>query len=843
MPRTRRWSQVAHGFSAGILSPAAQDQVDSQAWLAGAARLDNFSVERDGGISGRPAFARSTITIPKPRYGLLANAAFGVNPGANANGARASSNHSVPTNRLPADLYNTPGGIADVDLTTTSVAADLATDLMVVRPNGGAARAITFHGMRITQGEWSGVDAGQIRPNLRVVGRIRGGAEMEIQPTFAPDEDADPFDNGVLAPGSVKRDVVVRLDVRQETTEVDWESIAIRFARTGAASPSTPFQMRIDGLSMFSEAPAPAGAPASTALPDDVFDAPYRIIPWIIRDVPMALVLGMNWVSLVQVGEDTVERRQGDDETTRYVWHFTERQLREMTSAVYGGNLLLCHQDFPHPLEVRLPQAGEGQSPVLNVRPLRITNMPQLSAEGIARIAPSIERDTGAISFIAPGETRIPQRPEAPALASVASQTLRVSWLSTGADVYRIYYDLRAVYDATVTGGVAWIPGNQVDVPEVPGRGVYQHNLTGLVNGTEYVVAIASRVGTSESARGPVAFAIPFIPLTVPGSFAAVAATTGTTDGAIDLSWSASSGATNYLIQWYQDSPGSAQTSFSASQQITAAATATSHRFLGSAGSSYRFRIRAVSSGPPARESAWTAEVRAAAVNRTPAVPRSLTGFPPDSIQGGWGFRWFQDNPPADSMQIQYQPTSASPKWDPGTTVNSAVVMYNTLSQEDDGRFVLVDVGLSVTQAGVEQRSRIKAIRANAADSGWSNEIEYTPLRNLSGTLRLLAPTFPSVTLSTVNVRFSFPVWAEAGARMFIWARQSNLLDRAFPGGTPNYRIALSTTGDTIWNTSFRYDNTNLRYQHYWFQVVLPQLSGQSAARRSNVWPSPITIP
>ena len=55
---TRRWTQIVHNFSAGVLSPAAQDQIDSEAWLQGAARLENLDVERDGGVAGRPALSQ-----------------------------------------------------------------------------------------------------------------------------------------------------------------------------------------------------------------------------------------------------------------------------------------------------------------------------------------------------------------------------------------------------------------------------------------------------------------------------------------------------------------------------------------------------------------------------------------------------------------------------------------------------------------------------------------------------------------------------------------------------------------------------------------------------------------
>ena len=645
MPRTRRWEQIVHGFSAGILSPAAQDQIDSQAWLAGAAKLENFSVERDGGISGRPAFVRSGVVLPKPVYGLLAGQAWDVDLGGSPN----ENTTTTSVSSFPADLYDRPGGIGS----TTRVQSDGMLDplrIVVTNPDTarnmfrvhlapGRTRSITFHGILLAQGSWSGMDAGDVRANLRVVGHRRGDPPATIityAPTMAAGTNEDPLANGVLAPGSIARDIVFRLDAVADAVEQDLDWVAIRIARSGAATSGAPLELRLSGVSCFSDLPAD-GSPEP--LGEHVFDAPWRVLPWVIRDVPYVLALGMDWVSMYEVTQDRgLVRRQGDLPDTRAVWHFTERQLRELTWAIYGGNLLLCHHDFPHPLEVRLPR----RNVPFSLRPLALVNLAELSSDELGRIAPSIEDETGAITFVAPGETRQAQRPSDVRITTTATGP-RVTWPSTNADSYRVYWDTKAVYDAAVMGGGTWTPGNQFDVP----GSTLEHILSVALDGTEYAAAVSSLVGGNESARSAVAFGrslfpTPAAPLTVTLSSSA------TVDALLMVAFAAIPDATSYELQFRgfdaEGNPGG----WSVSASLAAAADWTS---AVTSGEVYQVRVRTLrdnSIGP----SGWTESNRVTAANRRPG-PVVFTLAQHGSMAGQVDLQWSEASPPAQFYQLE----------------------------------------------------------------------------------------------------------------------------------------------------------------------------------------------
>ena len=433
MARNTRWTQIVHSFRAGILSPAAQDQIDGEAFLQGAARLDNLVVERDGGVAGRPAFVRSDVVVPKPRYGLLAGQSWSANSG--TGGSEDSSG------TFPANLYDTPGAIArfvaddGVRLRTRrTVAAQTDFDLLRIDLASGLPRSVTFHDVVLSGGSYQGTEGGQQRLNLRLVGHKRSETNPNTVVRFdadpAADEDESPVEFGKFAPGRVRRDIVVRLIPVGEPGPVDLDWIALRFTRTGAATSMRPFEISFGGVSVFADEEADADEEA-VELAADFFGAPYRILEWPIRNVPHVLVLGMDWVSMQRVEGSRLVRFQGDNANTRGVWHFTERQLRELTATRFGGNLLLFHTDFPWPLEVRLTNP-------LEVRHLSITNLPVLTTDQQGRIAPQIS-DAGAIQRIA--GSRFAE------IVAYAAQAfpgrLRVTWESTGADEYKIYWTTR----------------------------------------------------------------------------------------------------------------------------------------------------------------------------------------------------------------------------------------------------------------------------------------------------------------------------------------------------------------------------------------------------------------
>ena len=607
MARRTRWSNVVHSFRAGILSPSAQDQIDSDAFLQGAARLDNLNVERDGGVTGRPAFVRSGIEPPQPRYDLLTGQTFVVDPGTGRSSA------GIPSSPILRDQDYLAGenGIHRIDpeVRWLSYAARTTAHLLSVPLiAGGAPRAITFHDIVIRQGSWRGQEGGFDRLNLRVRGRRRSSSPSPREFYFDADPEAakneDPFLTSKLAPGLVVRDIVVRLipDGEQEPTDLEW--VAIRFARSGAASSSQPFEMSIGGVSCFSDT-----GPAEALMDPNVLDRPYRIIPWVIRNESFALVLGMDWVSMLHVGQDgTLTRREGDSPETRGVWHFTRRQLRELTWATYGGNLLLLHHDFPHPLEVHLPSGTR----LFGITPLDLKSVPQLSADAIGRIAPEISR-AGALIQVAPGLTRFPQ---------VTSYTLepfpsglRVRWTTTGADSYKLYWTTRASYDTETSGGIAWDAINSPTAQSVIVSGAAtQHDVTGLTSGTEYAVAVVSRIGTSESGVGFVQLGVAaYNQLGQPQ----VTASTGAVDASIALDWPDIPVADRYVVQWRSGS----QSYSNARQQVV---TTSAFNRIFTLGETFIFRVQAQVSAGTAQASPWSADVSRQSYRRDPGAPSGL---------------------------------------------------------------------------------------------------------------------------------------------------------------------------------------------------------------------------
>ena len=612
MPRTRRWNEVVHGFSAGILSPASQDTIDNENWLAGAARLDNFTVERDGGVSGRPAFGRGDVVLQKPRYGLLAYQADLQDPNVHEGwnwsvGPVRAWLMNVSGGRVPDDLYDSPGGIAPIGrfeddgrfhplkIQVTTV-INLLDNLFRIELSSGRPRAITFHGIYLTQGSWSGEDSDQVRANLKVVGHKRGDPArtvIEYQDTPASDEDQTPFDRGVLAVGKIPRDITIRLDLREETRGLDLDWIAIRFNRTGAASLTEPFELVLSGVSCFSVEP-PDTRPFPVELGEHVFDAPWRIIPWSIREESYVLVLGMTFATMYEVRPgQSPSRRQGDDPGLPrggVVWHFTERQLRELTWATYGGNLLLCHPDFIHPLEVQLPRGGMP----FRITPLALENMPVLGAATLARIAPRLADQPAILGNLLPGTTEL-QVPSGLTLVG-RQQAFTATWLTTGAPSYQLRYGLKSVYDAQVAANMPWTQGNIVDVVPVLDADIINGRVGPvsphpLVNGIEHAVAVRStsvdqQGNTIVSGWSEPAFVTPMALLAKP----VVTARAGSVAGVIELDWPDVPGAERYRRQFRV--PG-ARIWSSAGLLLGAGGVPSSWTFTGVSGTTYEFRVRA----------------------------------------------------------------------------------------------------------------------------------------------------------------------------------------------------------------------------------------------------------
>ena len=159
MPRAQRWNSVYSSFRAGQLSPAAQDDLSSDVWANGAARIENFRLERDGGLSPRPALRRSPeITLDVPTRGMLAGAQI-VKPGGGASVSPTLSELIVRSDFYSrADLLGAPygkdGGVFRIGRTFATNGAVAETPLVrIVFPRPVAPPAFTFHGVRLVEGD------------------------------------------------------------------------------------------------------------------------------------------------------------------------------------------------------------------------------------------------------------------------------------------------------------------------------------------------------------------------------------------------------------------------------------------------------------------------------------------------------------------------------------------------------------------------------------------------------------------------------------------------------------------------------------------------------------------
>ena len=461
MPRAQRWNQIYGTFRSGQLSPAAQDDVQSDVWQNAAAAITNFRIERDGGLSPRPALRRSDIKVLVPTHGLL------VKPKDNPNdedevqktariavpvgGVSATPNFTTPI-MAPPDLYTTPsqygppygsqGGVfwlGDEDNPRTfhtNGAPDGTPLLRIVFPEPVSPGAITFHGVRITSGDRTHISAGRRRLNLAVFlgtgsTNVIGGLDgrWASRDTAGPGNE-DELAPGAFSPGIVRRDLVIPCDGNLATDErPELTYIDIRCRRAGER-----VSVGIDGISCFDRK-------GGTLLPSGVHDRPFRILPWAIRSIPYVLTLGLDHMQWVQLNPDESKgpaRRVGGES----VWHFTARQLREMTWASYGGNLLLFHHDFPFPLEVRLPT---GRTPRLEVSPLRLNNVPFVTQEALGRVLPEISGVGGDVELAPVGvapDQRIPFAPSTFDEVSITPTAVRLSWQDTGADEYELDWEI-----------------------------------------------------------------------------------------------------------------------------------------------------------------------------------------------------------------------------------------------------------------------------------------------------------------------------------------------------------------------------------------------------------------
>ena len=189
-------------------------------------------------------------------------------------------------------------------------------------------QAITFHGVRLEAGDWQQDEGSFKRLTFEIGMQTNQG---EYRTTFAREtvltRDEDPFTVGAFVPGTLKRDIVVPLDANNLVpAPLSWVAIKLRNALTNA---NLPITLAIEGVSCFTSDISIGGRAIrlGTPLPPRFFKTPARIIPWQIRDEPFVICLAMDWCAWGQLGGREPRWRT----TSLSAWHFTEKQLKELT--------------------------------------------------------------------------------------------------------------------------------------------------------------------------------------------------------------------------------------------------------------------------------------------------------------------------------------------------------------------------------------------------------------------------------------------------------------------------------------------------------------------------------
>ena len=536
MARSRRWDRITGNFSAGVLSPAAQDDVGQEIWQQGAALIENFRIERDGGLTRRPAFQRHEhLNVLIPTHGVLAGKEWETD----YNSLSSAQTEPARSDRLDDLLYApVPGqgrktGIAEIFRVFNVEAIDTSLDVIRISLGGAIPRSFTFHGVRLEglPGLWSHTDSnGDFRLVFEVVVTTMEGDERRTSVPFGPGADELVFAPGKLAPGQIARDIVVPLDFGiLEQDLVPLRSIAIRIKEESADL--TPIRLAIEGLSCFSD--NDTGDVVDLREASFRFDTPVRVIPWQIRDIPFFIVFGLDWL-----GWGQLQRLDSWRLTSRNAWHFTERQLREMTWAWYGGNILLFHHDFPMPIQVRLPREQTGD---LFLEYLLIQNVPQLSDNDLERTLPDISLRGPQVED---AQVRTGGQAQPVTLADFevesGDQQIRLSWTPNGGEAYRVY--------RLPTSQV--MEGNSVQTGDSEETRTAEILISGLQNTVSYTFAIETRIGTTFSDLSVSKHAIPTARLTAPANVIITSPLDREVDGRFRIAWDAVANADRYQVQW-----------------------------------------------------------------------------------------------------------------------------------------------------------------------------------------------------------------------------------------------------------------------------------------------------
>ena len=654
MPRKQRRYAVDSAFSRGLVSEAAMGQLDQFGQQEGLAQARNVYTQRDGGVRTRSSLLRSSTTIPRPTHSAIrAKPPFGTVQDQAAftwrDGALA---WFVPEDNERIDKAGRHVFARNVTLVKASATEPL---FRITIQAGTRPRSVTIYDVRMLAGDWKtavprpGAAVGVTDDKLtyEVWAKTRPGTEAAVEFKLH-NTDSDPFQPGVFAPGIIARDITIPLDHRTaEVPDLEWVEIRVPHAQT---SVGTSFQL--EAISAWTSDVGMGGyaMPLATAEDGDLRRA-VRIVPWTFRGAGVVLVIApdfMGYYATEGPDKPMVERFRSP-----LAWHFTPRQLREMTWCAFNASLLLIHRDFPHPLEVSFQTETEP----FRVRPLALENVPDLPANLVSDARVQIDLTRGGVVITSPtGLAGIPTG----LTVSEADLSLIAEWDRSNADSYDVVWDTAASYDADPT---AWRLARAASVssPDLPGpkaTGVTETReaILGLTANVEYVVAVRAKLGSTFSALTQVERGAPLAG--VLGAVTGLTAADGELDGQIVLTWDSLPGAAIYQIRYRE---GPAPNPEGAEQGwLPVLDLASPFAFNGDPGQVYQFQIRAVDRA--SRPGSWSpfVPISKQARNLRPATPSMLAAMASASADGEIEYRFVVPSG-TNMFEVQYRLKDTDP--------------------------------------------------------------------------------------------------------------------------------------------------------------------------------------
>ena len=763
MASKRRYYLASNSFAAGLLSEAAIDTVGSELAQMGLAQADNVVILRDGGLATRPPMQRATGPgIPRPSHSAIV-----IEP------PEAPINAQATIDRRGGNdwaLVFDNDGVIDYRREIT-VKAVSATDPLfrVAFAAGTKPRSLTFHGVRMVQGSRITAVGADDRQTFEVWIRKRGGA----MPERLHDEDAGPMDLGVFSPGVVARDITISLDFDSP------EPLDLVYAELRVPHSETPVGTAFifDGLSAFTSHAGRGFGTGGQALGEEVLKHAVRILPWSVQDTALAFVLGIDFAGVYHLPEGQAPQLLID---AYAAWHFTARQLRELTWCAFGTSLLLLHHDFPHPLLVQLPTIARRN---LSITYLDLSNVPDLPADFEDDAAVTADTRGGRITLTSPPD--IAGAVEG-LILTAGNLELLVEWDASDANTYDIVWDTAANYDADPS---AWLNLRRQTVlsAALPGSKAIGHadteyRITGLTGNVDYVVAVRGIEGVSIGPLSPVLRLAPF--LGGPRALQNVSgALSDTQDGVITLTWTADeriAGGGGYIVEWQDAQPPDEWT-----RMIT---SMTSFTLNGVPGTEYHFRVRMFDRGR--RLGPWSRTLPFIAANLRPAVPQNLAAAIGTVDRR---IRWTWD---AAARAVQYQVRHRQK-----TTPPSA---WTTEDAQNNRWF---DFDGTVGNLGEVYELQVRSVRAFSGVNPWTASVELQ-LKNLppdkvedlaanegsgSGEVDLTwtAPVLPSPTGYEVQQRVGAGAWMDIAHS----GTSASVTFTGALGTTYDFRVRATRTG------------------------------------------------